>query len=293
MLPRALSDPKSIIKEQLAVVGSFLDTASTPRDAYLAMSELVRRSGGDAFELGPSLTPFELRVFSQNGEDGVIAEMIRRSGAPLQFFVEFGAGTGRENNCATLAEALGWAGLYIEADPALYSQLAEKFRGHPAVRTLKAVVTASNIEELLDRAAVPHDMDLLSIDINGPDLWIWEAITRWSPRFVVIEYNGSLDPRRALVQPREHGTWDRTAYFGASIAALRSLATTKGYRLVHTELTGNNAFFVRRDLPGTYLDEEQVVIRSPNHFLAGRRHREDRRRRRYIEYEPPSVSSEH
>jgi hypothetical protein len=292
MLRRALRDPKSIIKEQLAVVGSFLDTASTPRDAYLAMSELVRRSGGDAFELGPSLTPFELRVFSQNGEDGVIAEMIRRSGAPRQFFVEFGAGTGRENNCAALAEALGWAGLYIEADPALYDQLAEKFRGHPAVRTLKAVVTASNIEELLDRATVPHDMDLLSIDVNGPDLWIWEAITHWSPRFVVIEYNSSLDPRHPLVQPPEHAPWDRTTYFGASIAALRSLATTKGYRLVHTELTGNNAFFVRRDLSGTYLDEEQVTIRSPNHFLAGRRHREDHQRRPYIEYEPPSVSFE-
>jgi hypothetical protein len=292
MLPRPLSDPKSIIKEQLAVVGSFLDTASTPRDAYLAMSELVRRSGGDALELGPSLTPFELRVFSQNGEDGVIAEMIRRSGAPGQFFVEFGAGTGRENNCAALAEALGWAGLYIEADPALYGQLEEKFRGYPAVRTLKAVVTASNIEELLDRAAVPHDVDLLSIDVNGPDLWIWEAITHWSPRFVVIEYNSSLDPTRPLVQPHEYGPWDRTTYFGASIAALRSLATKKGYRLVHTELTGNNAFFVRGDLSGTYPDEEQVIVRSPNHFLAGRRHREDPRGRRYIEYEPLSVSSE-
>jgi hypothetical protein len=292
MLPRALRHPKSIIKEQLAVVGSFLDTASTPRDAYLAMAELMRRCGGDVFETGPSLTPFELRVFSQNGEDGVIAEMIRRSGAPGQFFVEFGAGTGRENNCAALAEALGWAGLYIEADPALYGQLEEKFRGHPAVRTLKAVVTASNIEELLDGAAVPRDMDLLSIDVNGPDLWIWQAITDWSPRFVVIEYNSSLDPRRALVQPPAHGTWDRTTYFGASIAALMSLATTKGYRLVHTELTGNNAFFVRGDLSGTYLDEEQVIIRSPNHFLADRRHRDDPRRRRYIEYEPGGNSPE-
>ncbi len=269
MLARALRHPKHIIKEQLAVVGSFLGTASTPRDAYFAVSELVRRAGD-----------------SQNGEDGVIAEMIRRSGTSGRFFVEFGAGAGRENNCAALAEILGWSGLYIEADPTLYNQLEEKFRGYPAVRTRKAFVTPSNIEDLLSAGSVPLDLDLLSIDVDGPDLWIWEAINLWRPRFVVIEYNSSLDPRRPLVQPRDHCGWDHTSYFGASIAALRAVGSRKGYRLVHTEMTGNNAFFVRSDLPGTYPDEEQVVIRSPNHFLVGRRHLDDPLHRSYIEYEP-------
>jgi hypothetical protein len=287
MLARALRHPKETLKEQLAVIGSFLGAASTPRDPYFAIAELVRRATGDTvIPVDPSLSPFELRAFSQNGEDGVIAEIVRRSGAPGRFFVEFGAGAGCENNCAALAEIFGWSGLYIEADPSLYRRLEERFRGYTAIRTLRAVVTPSTIEHLLSVASVPRELDLLSIDVNGLDLWIWESINDWSPRVVIIEYNSSLGPTRSLVQPRDHTTWERTSYFGASIAALKLLARKKGYRLVHTELTGNNAFFVRSDLPGTYLDENQVAIRSPNHFLAGRRHLDDPMRRAYIEYDP-------
>ena len=81
---------------------------------------------------------------------------------------------------------------------------------------------------------------------------MWEAITNYRPRVVVIEYNGALDMTRRLVQPRHSPAWNGTAFFGASIGALEMLGTHKGYRLIHTELTGNNAYChngTRRPLP--------------------------------------------
>jgi hypothetical protein len=264
--------------------GLLRDEAS-PRAAYLAMSELLRRharEGGPASESG-TLTGHELRVFSQNGEDGVIAELIARCGAPSRFFVEFGAGDGHENNCAVLADLLGWSGVFIEGDPDLYSALDAKYRPIDAVRTVNAMISADNAEDVFARAGVPPEPDLLSIDVDGADLWIWRALRSHRPRLVVIEYNSALDPDRPLVQPPDlSGAWDGTDYYGASIGALRALADEKGYRLVHTDLTGTNAFFVREDVAGDLPTD--VPVRGPNHFLAGGGHRPDPHLRPYRTY---------
>ncbi len=131
------------------------------------------------------------------------------------------------------------------------------------------MVTPTNIEEIFSRAGVPAEPDVLSIDIDGGDYWIWEAIANYRPRVVVVEYNSTIDPGRRLVQPRERTSWDGTDFFGASLAALRALGESKGYRLVHTELTGLNAFFVREDLAGERFSQaDRVPARGfPNYFL--------------------------
>jgi hypothetical protein len=259
-------------------------TETTPRDVYLALTELVRRHAGGEVPATPeaSLTAHELRVFSQNGEDGVIAELIARCGAPGRYFVEFGAGDGHENNCAALADLLGWSGAFLEADEALFAALEAKYAANDSVRTVMAAVTPQNVEGLLAAAGVPAEPDVLSVDVDGADLWIWRALERHRPRIVVIEYNSALGGVDSLVQPAgQAGQWDNTAYYGASIAALTSLAGEKGYRLAHTELTGTNAFFVRADLAG---ELPPPVLRGPNHFLAGGGHRPDPLGRAYEQY---------
>jgi hypothetical protein len=218
------------------------------------------------------LAPHELRVFSQNGEDGVIEEILARIGTGDGTFVEFGAGAGAEANCVFLASVLGWPGLFMEADPDLFAQLDARYEGHPRVRTVRARVTPESIDRLLAEHAPCAEPDVLSIDVDGPDYWIWRALGA-RPRVVVIEYNAHLGPDVELVQPavplRE---WDGSDYFGASLAALRRLAAVKGYRLVHTDLSGVNAFFVRADLAEPFGPEEGVPVRAPNYFLAGRGH---------------------
>lgn len=254
-------------------------TFGTDRAFYLALSELGRRYaevGVEAAERCPavSLGTFELRVLSQNGEDGVLAEIFRRIGAPARFFVEFGVESGREGNCVYLADVAEWNGLFIEASPSLYRALDRKYRAFAGVRTCEAMVTPDNVEELFGRAGVPAEPDVLSIDIDGGDYWVWGEINNYRPRVVVVEYNPAPDPRRRLVQPLERTGWDGTEYFGASLAALRTLGESKGYRLVHTELAGANAFFVREDLAlDRFTDSDRVAARgAPNYFLRGYSH---------------------
>ncbi len=222
-----------------------------------------------------SLTRYERRVSSQNGEDGVIEELLRRSGSS-GWFVEFGASTGAENVCALLADTRDYEGLFIEAEDTAFAALSAKYAGNPRVRTLQAFVTAENVQELFAQAGVPAEPDVLSIDIDGIDYWVWQAITDYRPRIVVAEYNAHLDPDSPLTVPRDHREdWDGTDYFGAGLGALRDLAHARGYRLVYTDTTGTNAFFVRADLPGEYPPEDQVVVHPPNYLGQGIRHPRD------------------
>jgi hypothetical protein len=200
-----------------------------------------------------ALTPGDLRsaelgVYSQNGEDGVLQALLHHLGPGRRFFVEFGAGAGAEANCVLLADHYGWSGLLIESDQEAYAGLAAKYAGIPRVRTVNAAVRADNVERLFGEAGVPEVFDVLSIDIDGNDYWVWQAIGAFSPRIVIAEYNGSFPAERQFVMPRDdHHAWDATDYFGASLGALRALATEKGYALVHLEASGVNAFFARAD----------------------------------------------
>jgi len=200
-----------------------------------------------------SLLPHGHRCFSQNAEDGMIDELFRRVGTGTRTFVEFGVGNGLENNTLALLLA-GWRGLWIEAS----AESARSIRGEFAapiaagqLTLLESFVTAENIEALLRDAGVPADLDLLSIDIDGNDYWVWKAITAVRPRAVVIEYNASLGPSARLARPY-HPTqgWDGSSAFGASLAAFEALGREKGYALVGCDAVGVNAFFVREELLG-------------------------------------------
>jgi hypothetical protein len=249
---------------------------SSDRATYAALEELLRRyDREDAPGSSPQepLTRFEHRVFSQNGEDGVLGELLRRVGAENRWFVEFGIETGLEGNCVFLADVMGWSGLFMEPEGDAAWVLARKYAANPSITTTRALVTPETIEGLLADAGVPPDLDVLSIDVDGNDYWIWQALRSHSPRIVVIEYNAQWPLLTRWVQPYDpERAWQGTDNYGASLGALRSLARFKGYRFVHTELTGNNAFFVRDDLDAVLPDEGVVPLRAPNHFLTGASH---------------------
>jgi hypothetical protein len=225
------------------------------------------------------LTPFEYSVFSQNGEDGVICELLRRIGEGNGWFVEFGIETGVEGNCVFLAEARGWSGLFMEGADS-YDALAHRWSGRTAVSTVKAIVGPDNINDLLDAEEIPDEPTVISIDIDGNDYYVWRALER-RPRLLIVEYNASLplDSDERLVQPRADGVglFEGTNFFGASLGALEALGAEKGYRLVHTDLAGVNAFFVRDDLLDSMPVGDAVPRRAANYFLMGRSHPPDPR----------------
>jgi hypothetical protein len=185
-----------------------------------------------------------------------------------------------------LADVAGWRGLFMEGDRTRYVDLDRKYQASESVTTLEAMVRPDNVQELFRRGGAPAEPDVLSIDVDGSDYWIWEAIAEYRPRVVIIEYNSALDPTRRLVQPRDAGTWDGTDYYGASLGAVRSLGDAKGYRLVHAELSGVNAFLVREDLAeGRFPAPDDVAVRVPNYFQSGYRHPADPHDRRYLDLE--------
>jgi hypothetical protein len=252
---------------------------------YSNLAVLTQRYGP-----APGLASFELKVFSQNGEDGVIAEILHRIGAESKFFVEFGAGAGREANAVLLADVYNWSGLFIEASPAKFAELEYKYTAIERVTTRHSMLTAENIECTLRDAAVPPTFDLLSIDIDGNDYWVWRAIEKYRPRVVVCEYNGAIDPVTSLTQPYAPSSeWDRTEFFGASLKALTELGRHKGYTLVHCELTGTNAFFVADEHAHEFADCMPVPARRSIPGLTDFRHRPDQKRRAYETPDPTAL----
>jgi len=261
---RSAAEPRALG----ALVQRSLKHSDRSRGVYPALGELARRYG-DA----PDLTASELRVFSQNGEDGVIAEILRRIGTGSGGFVEFGIQDGTEGNTVFLAQVLGWSGLYLEADDASFAALERRYSANPRVRTLHAAVEPDTVEALFAQAGVPEEPDLVSIDVDGNDYWIWRALTAFRPRLVIVEYNGAFDPASRRVMPYTPGfRWDGTSAYGSSLGALEDLGEEKGYRLVHTELAGVNAFFVREELAGGLPMGDAVPRRSGNHALMGLGH---------------------
>lgn len=198
-----------------------------------------------------SLISHGFKVYSQNDEDGIIEAIFARIGDGTRQFVEIGVGNGLENNTAYLMQK-GWSGGWIDADPvsaryiiSAFSRLIHSGR----LQFLESFVTAENIDSLLESLRAPPEFDLLSLDIDGNEWWVWNSLRAFKPRVVVVEYNAGLGPTLEWLMPYEPTFRnDGTRAHGASLAALERLARDKGYRLVGCSWAGVNAFFVREDL---------------------------------------------
>jgi len=200
------------------------------------------------------LERFGYKVYSQNDEDGIIAEIFRRIGTTDRRFVEFGVQNGLESNCHYLLHQ-GWRGLWIDGSPKFCASLGALFAAPLAsgqLRLINAFITTDNINRLIgEEGGIKDEIDLLSVDIDGNDYWVWEAITCVKPRVVIIEYNAKFPPPYEWVMPYNSAhVWDGSDLQGASLKALEKLGARLGYQLVGTNMNGVNAFFVRGDLAG-------------------------------------------
>jgi hypothetical protein len=218
------------------------------------------------------LNRYERQIFSQAGEDGIIGAIFSRIGTSNRYFVEFGVGRGVENNTASLLIE-DWRGYWIEANSDWVRDAEKSFKTLLAgdrLRVRHAFVTAENVESLFEQGGVPPEFDLLSVDIDGNDFWVWEAIGNYRPRVVVIEYNAAFGPAvRWAVRYDPAAVWDGTTQQGASLKSLELLGERKGYCLVACSFSGVNAFFVRKDLVG---DAFCSPFTSENHYEPPRYH---------------------
>lgn len=237
---------------------------------YSGIAELRRRSKEAIAEV-IDLRLDEFRLFSQNGEDGVIDSLWRSAGNGREFFVEFGASDGESNNCRLLAEFMGWEGVFIECDVASYERLSERYQQTPRIRTVSEQMSPENINAVFEAHEVPEEFGVLSIDIDGQDFWVWSALSdRYRPAVVVIEINSAFPHGSEVSEAASTESGPLTRTFGCSIGAVRKLGARKGYRLLHVDTAGVNAFLVRKDLiEERNLQFRGICDRSPNYSLRG------------------------
>lgn len=201
-----------------------------------------------------SLREAEFKIFSQFGEDGAIQYLLAKTPIENETFVEFGVEDYSESNTRFLLMNDNWRGLIIDAGSAhLDFTAAHQLRWRFDLTPLSSFVTPENINRLIMRSGFDRDLGLLSVDIDGNDYWVLQAIDVVVPRILVVEYNSTFGPHLSVTVPpndefdRSKAHWSHL-YFGASLSAYSDLLIRKGYQLVGCNAAGNNAFFVRRDV---------------------------------------------
>ena len=231
------------------------------KDGYRRLDKLEQAMGNIQVLLSQqvvskNLQDYEFQVYSQNGEDGLIQYLIRNVAICKNIFVEFGVERYTESNTRFLLTRDYWTGLVIDgsAENIDYIQHDRIYWQH-SLTAVQAFIDKDNINKLIEGNGITGEIGLLSIDIDGNDYWVWEAITCIDPAIVICEYNALFGPHRKVTVPYDKSfvrqkIHHSRVYYGASIAALADLAQRKGYVLVGSNRRGNNLFFVKKSLAG-------------------------------------------
>lgn len=255
--------------DQLPVqLANLLANHISNNSGYLARTEIERILGSLKSDAN-RLEPYGFKVYSQNDEDGILSEIFKRLGILSGSFCEIGVENGLECNTLYLIHN-GWRGAWLEGDANRQAQIESKFEsllGNKRLCVRVELITPENINdclrrslELIDRDAT--NLDFLSIDVDGNDIYLWEAL-EYKPKVICIEYNAKFPPplsKKPVSNPKN--VWRGSDYMGSSLVALSELATIKGYSLVATNITGANAFFVRNDMVG-----DKFHVNSTPEFL--------------------------
>lgn len=208
---------------------------------------------------------FAFNYHSQNGEDGIIEEIMRRLSVEEGWAVEFGAWDGifLSNTFRLVEKERGWKAVYIEGDKSRFKDLQKlALEMYGKIIPLCAFVTPqgeSSLENLLKSTPVPRDFDLLSIDVDSIDYQIWQSLHAYKPKVVVIEINSFLPATTEQIHDIQAGKQ------GSSFLSTLKLGNSKGYTLLcHT----GNLIFVRNDLlqkveSGQKSFADQVALYNP------------------------------
>jgi len=223
------------------------------------LKSLQQASGRiEARQLSPgndnNFSNHEFQVYSQWGEDGLVQYLIHQVEIENPVFVEFGVESYTESNTRFLLVNNNWSGLVIDGSEKNIARIKQDpiyWRYNLKVEC--AFIDKDNINDLIEKNGISGDIGLLSVDIDGNDYWVWEAIDRISPRIVICEYNSIYGFEAQVTVPYDPLFYRTKAHFsnlywGASISAFTSLARSKGYTLVGSNSAGNNLFFVRNDV---------------------------------------------
>ncbi len=243
--------------------------AHTGKEAQLVIKNQYKALGRQDMSKY-SFSEVGFRRYSQNTEDGILLFIFSLIGVTNKLVLEICAGDGIECNAANLIINHGWHAVLFDGDEerqqvgkTYYSKHPDTFTFPP--RFVHAWITRENINSLITENGVSGEIDLLSLDLDGNDYWIWDAITAVNPRVVVAEIQCIWGSDKAVTIP--YAADFKTKYIngfgvysGASLPAFVKLAKKKGYRFVGLEKFGFNAFFIRQDIAPDLFPEADASI---------------------------------
>lgn len=201
------------------------------------------------------LTETGYRIYSQFEEDGILLYIFAAIGAEYKKFIDIGSGDGINSNCANFAVNFGWNGCFIDGNPQnikngkkYYANNSDTWAYPPTF--INAFIQRENINELISDHGFAGGVDLISIDIDGNDYWIWDALTVVEPRVVMVETHIEFGMNSIVVPYDKNYSYPgkHPDYHGASPVAMEKLARKKGYRLVGAINYGFNTIYIKNGI---------------------------------------------
>ncbi len=233
--------------------------------AQKSLMQQYRLLGAMDNKLMPGMGDVGFRKYSQFEEDGILLHIFSLIAPINRTCVEVCAGNGRECNTANLIINHGWWGHLFDGDERNVKEGVRFFAHHKDTfayppRFTKAWITAENVNEEISKSGATGPIDLLVLDIDGMDYWVWKAISVIEPQVVVCEIHNLIPPDKALTVPYDPKfVFESDGYRGASLAAMCKLGREKGYRLVGTHRFGFNAFFIKDGVGEAFFPEVDVA----------------------------------
>jgi hypothetical protein len=208
------------------------------------------------------------KVYSQNDEDGIIDSIFSDIGIKNKFFIEIGIGNGIENNTHYLL-LKDWKGVWIDSNKVIINKLKKELPKSNKLDLICLKVTPENInKKLLDfkkyrneiNNQIPDNVDFMSIDIDSTDVFCIQALTTFKPRLICIEYNSKFPPFMKMSIKKSYSKkWNYDDYFGASLSYIADEMEKIEYRLISTNVSGSNAFFVKKELQSLCKTKNQSI----------------------------------
>lgn len=217
-----------------------------------------------------NIQDYEFKVTSQTGEDGIIQFLINKISIKNKVFVEFGVETYTEASTRFLLQNDNWSGLIIDGNQAFMDSVKNSELGWKYdIKAVASFITKDNINDIIEGAGIEGEIGILSVDIDGNDYWVLEAIHCVNPQILIVEYNSIFGPTAKITVPYDE-KFIRTEkhysnlYYGSSISALTELANKKGYSLVGSNKFGNNLFFVRNEYQSLFgkISPQEAYVKS-------------------------------
>jgi hypothetical protein len=257
----------TLLKRIKKLLSQLIKKSDIKEMKILTAQTLVRDNKNSNFS---NIQDAEFKVFSQWGEDGIIQYLINKLPIKNKVFIEFGVEDYTEANTRFLLENDNWSGLVMDGSIDNINQI----RNNPIywkydLLAKDIFITKDNInatiENYIKKCNFNKEIGILSVDIDGNDYYVWEAIDSIDPVIVICEYNSVFGNEHSITVPYDD-TFVRTSkhysnlYFGASIKAFYTLAKSKGYEFIGTNKNSVNAFFVKSEYANKYIPEHITAL---------------------------------